>query len=57
MITVTTTSIGEAWLEIALPVALVIGALSWGVLGALVKLRALIRERGAAAVADRVMPK
>jgi hypothetical protein len=47
----------EAWLEIALPVGLLIGALSWGALGALVKLRKIIAERAAKAVADRVMPQ
>lgn len=44
----------EDWGEVALPVGLFIGALSWGVLGALVKLRALVKERGAEAVAARI---
>lgn len=41
-------------LEIAAPVYLLIGTLSWGVFAALAKLRELIRERGAAALADKI---
>lgn len=44
----------DEWAEVALPVALLLGALSWGLLGAVVKLRALVRERGADAVADTI---
>lgn len=46
----------EDWFEIAMPVGLLIGALSWGIVGALVKLRKLIRERGADEIARRVAP-
>lgn len=46
----------ESWSTVALPVGLVIGALSWGVLGAFVKARSIIRERAAQAVADKVLP-
>jgi len=41
------------WAEVALPVALLIGALSMGILGAAVKLRAIVRDRGAAALAKK----
>ena len=37
----------ENVLEVFTPVAFVIGALSWGVIGAMVKLRALVRDRAA----------
>ena len=43
-----------SWVELAMPVGLVLGGLSWGLIGALVKLRQLIAARGAAAIADRV---
>lgn len=43
----------DQWAEVALPVALLLGAMSWGVLGALVKLRALVRDHGAEAIASR----
>lgn len=42
-----------AWLELAMPVGLFLGAMSWGFIGAAVKLRILIAERGAQLVADR----
>lgn len=42
------------WVELAMPVGLVLGGLSWGLIGATVKLRQLISARGAAAIADRV---
>jgi MFS family permease len=38
----------------ALPIYFVVGALSWGFFGMLVKLRVLISERGADKIADRV---
>lgn len=41
-------------LETAAPVYLLIGAMSWGVFGALAKLREIIREKGAAKVAEQV---
>jgi hypothetical protein len=42
------------WVELAMPVGLVLGGLSWGLIGATVKLRQLIAARGASAIADRV---
>lgn len=44
----------EDWFEIALPVALFIGALSWGIVGALAKLRRIIRDRAADDIARRL---
>lgn len=44
----------DEWAEVALPVALLLGAMSWGVLGAMVKLRTLIQNRGARALAARL---
>lgn len=44
----------EDWLEVVSPVGLLIGALSWGILGAIVKLRQLIRDRGADVLGGRV---
>jgi hypothetical protein len=44
----------EEWSEVAMPVGLFWGAMAWGVLGAMVKLRAIVKERGAEALADRV---
>lgn len=41
-------------LETAAPVYLLLGAMSWGVFGALAKLREIIRERGAAKVVEQV---
>lgn len=41
------------WVELAMPVGLVLGGLSWGLIGAMVKLRQLIAARGAAAIADK----
>lgn len=43
----------EAWAEVTLPVALTIGALGWGMLGAAVKLRQMVRDRGADAIAEK----
>lgn len=43
-----------AWVELSMPVGLVLGCLSWGIIGAAVKLRQLIADRGAQAVAGRV---
>jgi hypothetical protein len=43
-----------AWIELAMPVGLTLGALSWGLIGAAVKLRILLAERGADAIADKV---
>lgn len=49
-------SAGDAlgWIELAMPVGLLLGGLSWGLIGALVKLRKLIADRAAQVVADRV---
>lgn len=49
-------SAGDAmgWIELAMPVGLLLGGVSWGLIGALVKLRKLIADRGADAVADRI---
>jgi hypothetical protein len=44
----------ESWLTTALPIGFLIGALSWGLVGALVKLRQLLNERGAKAIGERV---
>lgn len=44
----------EAWIELGMPVGLVLGALSWGLVGVLVKLRKVIAERAADAVANKV---
>lgn len=44
----------QAWFEIALPVGFIYGGLSIGLIGALVKLRQIIADRGAEAVADRI---
>lgn len=44
----------EQWLEAALPVGFLIGAMSWGAMGALVKLRELIRVRAARSIAESV---
>jgi hypothetical protein len=41
-------------LETAMPVYLLIGTLSWGVFAALAKLREIIRERGAATLAEKL---
>lgn len=41
-------------LEVAAPVYLLIGTLSWGCFAALAKLREIIRERGAGLVADKI---
>jgi hypothetical protein len=38
-------------LEVFTPVAFLIGALSWGIMGALVQFRRMVRERGAAKLA------
>lgn len=50
---------GEACLDdtlaLVIPAYLLVGALSWGVLGMVSKLNELIRDRGAKAVADRVL--
>jgi hypothetical protein len=43
----------EQWLEAALPVGFLIGAMSWGLMGALVKLRELIRVRAARSLAEK----
>jgi len=43
-----------AWLEVALPVGFIIGALSWGAFGALYQLRQLIQARAASELARRV---
>lgn len=40
-------------IEVAMPVGLVLGGLSWGLIGAGVKLRQLIHDRGAALVAKK----
>lgn len=42
------------WIELAMPVGLLLGGFSWGFVGAAVKLRRMIGDRGAQAVADRV---
>lgn len=44
----------ESWLSTALPIGFLIGAMSWGLAGALVKLRQLLKERGAKAIGDHV---
>jgi hypothetical protein len=44
----------ERWLEAALPAGFLIGAMSWGLMGALVKLRELIRVRAARSLAGKV---
>lgn len=44
----------EQWLEIGLPTAFVLGALSIGFIGALAKLRVILRDRAADAVAKRL---
>lgn len=44
----------EQWSEVALPVALFWGAMAWGILGAMVKLRMIIKNRGADAVSDKL---
>lgn len=41
------------WLEVALPVGFLLGSVSWGGIGALVKLRSLIRDRAAQALASK----
>lgn len=43
----------QSWAELALPVGLLYGALSWGIIGMLVKLRIIVRDRGADAIAAR----
>lgn len=43
----------EGWLEIGLPIAFILGALSIGFVGALAKLRVILRDRAADAVAKR----
>ena len=43
----------EQWAEVALPVGFILGALSWGILGAMVKLRALVKDRGAETLLKR----
>lgn len=40
--------------DVLLPVGFLIGALSWGLMGALVKLRGLVAAKGADAVAEKV---
>lgn len=40
-------------LETAAPIYLLVGCLSWGVFGALAKLREIIRDRGAAKLAEK----
>lgn len=53
------TKLADAWFtsltydDLHLPVCFLVGALSWGALGALAKLRTMIRERGADAVAGK----
>lgn len=42
------------WLEVALPVGFLYGGLAIGLIGALVRLRVLIRDRGATALAGRL---
>jgi hypothetical protein len=44
----------EDWLQVALPVGFLYGALAIGFIGALVKLRQIIADRGANAIADRI---
>lgn len=44
----------ERWAEVALPVAFLVGATSWGLVGALSKLRTILREKAAKAIANRV---
>lgn len=40
--------------DLLIPVCFLVGALSWGVFGALAKLRQAIRDKGASAVTDRI---
>ena len=40
--------------ELLMPVYFLVGALSWGAFGAIAKLRKLISDKGASALADRV---
>lgn len=51
------TASGVEMLEVVLPVGFLIGALSWGFVAAAAKLREIIRERGAAALANHVIGK
>lgn len=44
----------EGYVVLAMPVGILLGALSWGLIGAAVKLRQLISDRGAQALADKV---
>lgn len=44
----------EQWAEVALPCGFLIGALSWGIVGALVQIRRLLRDRAAGELARRV---
>lgn len=44
----------EGWLTLALPIGFLLGAMSWGLVGALVQLRRLVQERAAKAIGERV---
>lgn len=44
----------ESWFEVAMPTGFILGALGWGLVGMLVKLREIIRLRGADAIAAKV---
>lgn len=46
---------GVDYIQMVMPVYFLTGAMSWGVFGALAKLRAIVRTRGAEAVADKVL--
>ena len=48
--------IGATDIEVVVPIYFLVGALSWGVFGAIAKARALIRDRGADAIAKRLDP-
>lgn len=43
-----------AYFEWAIPVYFLVGSLSWGMFGAIVKLRQLIKERAAEKIADKL---
>jgi hypothetical protein len=43
----------ESWAEVALPCGFMVGALSWGFIGALSKLRTIVKDKGADALARR----
>lgn len=47
------TSSVEAWAAVAMPVGLLWGCLAWGILGAMVKLRQIVRDRAAGVLAKR----